>query len=470
MFHPDRSYRSPALLPAMFVLLAAIFAATVSTVWLVVEVRKERELVEEILAGHTSAATVDAMVLSSEVGWQAVLSWLVLGVLVVAALALVLMVRAYLTSQRSLRNLQALSLDVLASMDKAVITVDHDGIITSVNPASLELIGIGPGSVGRPLAEVSERTPIAELARQVLQKGQSISDQDVSVERSGRLTRFRVDGQLLKDADGQTRGAVIYASDVTERSLLEERMRRMERYMGLGSLAAGLHHEIKNPLGALSLHVQLLEEKLDNEASDGAAEHLQVLKTEVTRIGEVLESFRDFASSSRLNLQRTDLCALVGRAIRLMQPQAAQQSVVLRAKLPENGTISAEADAARLEQVLLNLLLNSTEAMRDGGVVTVRPLADRRYVHVEVADTGCGIPESVLSRVYDPYFTTKPQGSGMGLALCQKIIQQHGGTIDCETSPEGTVFRFSIPKVAVPDVLPTYSTAHQQTRHFGTAN
>jgi signal transduction histidine kinase len=251
---------------------------------------------------------------------------------------------------------------------------------------------------------------------------------------------------LIKDGDGNAQGAVVYVKDVTERSLLEERMRRMERYMGLGSLAAGLHHEIKNPLGALSLHVQLLEEKLSAEMPDGATEHLQVLKTEVTRIGGVLESFRDFASSTNLNFQSTDVCALVDRAIRLIQPQAARQGVVLTSDFPSEEPIVVEADAARLEQVVLNLLLNSTEAMADGGSVTIRVLADEEYVRMEVADTGAGIPATIRSRVFDPYFTTKSGGSGMGLAICQKIVQQHGGTIHCDTSPEGTVFGLSIPR------------------------
>ena len=449
----------------MFVLLGAIFAATLSTLWLVVEVRKERELVEDILAGHSAAATSDATALSSEVGWQALLSWLVLGVLIVAALALVMMVRAYLTSQRSLRDLQALSVDVLASMDKAVITVDCDGIVTSVNPACLHLIGIGADSIGRHLSEVSERMPISALVQQVLREGRAVSDRDFSVDCGGQVTRLRADAQLLQNADKQTQGAVFYASDVTERSLLEERMRRMERYMGLGSLAAGLHHEIKNPLGALSLHLQLLEEKLENDDSDGAAEHLGVLKTEVTRIGEVLESFRDYASASQLNLRKTDLCELVSRALRLVQPHAARRGIVLRSSIPEDKSVYAEADATRLEQVLLNLLLNAEEAMRDGGVVTVRLFSDRGCANIEVADTGSGISENILARVYDPYFSTKPHGSGMGLAVCQKIIQQHGGTIACNTSPQGTVFQIRFPQNVVPEEPRSHRRASQQSEY-----
>jgi signal transduction histidine kinase len=292
--------------------------------------------------------------------------------------------------------------------------------------------------------------PISGLVRQVLEEGQVVSDQDFRVEREGHVTRWRANAQLLQDADRETLGAVFYASDVTERSLLEERMRRMERYMGLGSLAAGLHHEIKNPLGALSLHLQLLEEKLVNDDLDAATEHLGVLRTEVSRIGAVLESFRDFASASQLNFCDTNLSELVERALRLVQPHAARQGIMLRLTAPENETIAAEVDATRLEQVLLNLLLNAEEAMPGGGVVTVRLFSDRNCANIEVADTGSGIPKNILPRIYDPYFSTKPRGSGMGLAVCQKIIQQHGGTIGCETSPEGTAFRIRIPQVASP--------------------
>jgi signal transduction histidine kinase len=186
----------------------------------------------------------------------------------------------------------------------------------------------------------------------------------------------------------------------------------------------------------------------------------------MTRIGEVLESFRDFASSSQLDLHAVDLRQLVDRAIRLVHPHAARQGIVLTSIGPEDGLICVEADATRLEQVLLNLLLNAEEAMH-GGAVTVRLSSDLGYAIIEVADTGPGIPENILPRVFDPYFSTKPQGSGMGLAICQKIIQQHGGSIACDTGSDGTVFRIRIPLMAAPNGRQSISQASDQAAALG---
>jgi two-component system nitrogen regulation sensor histidine kinase GlnL len=234
---------------------------------------------------------------------------------------------------------------------------------------------------------------------------------------------------------------VLHIRDVTERLLVEERMRRMERFMGLGALAAGLHHEIKNPLGALSLHVQLLEERLGDRADNEAAESLGVLKTEVTRISGVLESFRDFASVERLNRTDADLPELVRQTVDLIRPQAEGQGVRLTLKLPKEELPSLAADEARLEQVLLNLVMNALEEMESGGELTLSLRRNDDRLQIDVADTGRGIPERIQSRVFDPYFTTKTTGSGMGLAFCDKIIRQHGGQIDFETSSAGTTFR-----------------------------
>ena len=198
----------------------------------------------------------------------------------------------------------------------------------------------------------------------------------------------------------------------------------MERFMGLGTLAAGLHHEIKNPLSALSLHVQLLEERLEGQTDDEVAENLNVLKTEVTRIAGVLESFRDYASFDRLNRTETDVVGLTRRTIELVRPQArAAARADSQSTCPTTASPSISADSARLEQVMLNLVLNALDEMRSGGTALALRHARRMRgkSSLAVGDTGRGIPDNLRSRIFDPYFTTKSDGSGMGLAFCDKI-------------------------------------------------
>jgi len=220
----------------------------------------------------------------------------------------------------------------------------------------------------------------------------------------------------------------------------------MERYMGLGSLAVGLQHEIKNPLSALSLHVQLLKEALRGEPDAKTVdESLNVLSTEVRRIAGVLEGFRDFASVAKLNLARVDLKELINKLVKFADPQARNLNILLETDLPDVEVRNLLLDSVRIEQVLLNLLLNAFAAMPDGGTVTLR-LQEMAYsVAIAVADSGCGIPDDFRDKVFDPYFTTRPTGTGMGLALCEKIVRQHDGTIEFTSSANGTTFVVTLP-------------------------
>jgi two-component system nitrogen regulation sensor histidine kinase GlnL len=239
-------------------------------------------------------------------------------------------------------------------------------------------------------------------------------------------------------------GTVLNIRDVTESMLIEERMRRMERFMGLGSLAAGLHHEINNPLSALLLHVRLLEERLNGNADEEIAETLGIIKTEVTRIVGVLQSFRDYASIDKLSRAPTDVVSLVQQTMELVRPQANQQQVRMDIEW-NSSTPRISADASRLGQVLLNLVLNALDEMPHGGKLGLRVDCSNHDIHIDVEDTGRGIPDNVRARIFDPYFTTKNHGSGMGLAFCDKIVREHGGQIDVMTGRSGTVFRVVLP-------------------------
>jgi signal transduction histidine kinase len=232
---------------------------------------------------------------------------------------------------------------------------------------------------------------------------------------------------------------------VTERILLEERMRRMERFIGLATLASGLHHEIKNPLTALSIHIQLLEESLANPKSGDVDELVGVLKTEVCRLNGVLESFRSFANLQHLTIQPTDALEVVEHALRLIRPQATEQRVTIALLHPEKELPTVPLDAEKFEQVLLNLVINALEAMPAGGHLTVAATVVDGELRVSVQDSGPGIPPEIRPNLFQPYFSTKDRGSGMGLALSEKLISQHGGRIDYRTGSDGTTFDIAIP-------------------------
>jgi len=224
----------------------------------------------------------------------------------------------------------------------------------------------------------------------------------------------------------------------------------MERFMGLGSLAVGLHHEIKNPLAAVSLHVQLVEETLAGQTCpDDVPEMLAVVKAEMKRIEHVLESFRDYAFAERLHLVETPLTDLLMRQVDLIRPVAEAANVYIESCIGDDLPAPMALDATRVEQIIHNLLVNAIEAMPDGGELKMDVKRfhgeDSDGVLLTFADTGPGIPENIRPHVFDAYFTTKGDGTGMGLALSDKIARLHGGQLTLAGADDGTKFELFLP-------------------------
>lgn len=415
------------------------------TIWIMADFLTEQSIVEDLSDQLPPSAQGSAEYLAGELQWQFRLIILVVINLVVTAIALVLLWRAYRASQASLIDMQTLANNIIGSMEQAVMTTDLQGNLTSINRRAIGMFDASLEDVGSPIEKVSSLNLLGNFRREWLDGVQKSSHQEFSIETLGTRRTLRASCQTLRDREDKEMGNVMQVRDITDQQLTEERMRRMERYMGLGSLAGGLHHEIKNPLAALSLHVQLLEEELASAgSSDDVHSMLDVIQSEVKRIGGVLESFRDFASIDQLDLNEININEMVARQIKLMQPKADSQDVKIEAVLADR-SLRLQGDEVRLEQVLLNLIVNSLEAMPEGGKLSILTKTSDETAFLEVADTGPGIPESLRGKILEPYFTTKTSGTGLGLAFCDKIVRQHGGSLDFETSENGTVFRLSLP-------------------------
>ncbi|QDT33875.1 two-component system sensor histidine kinase NtrB [Thalassoglobus polymorphus] len=442
---PPKNYGKLYQLGIIGLLMLSAVALAI-TIWVELDFLREQKIVEELIRKLPSDSTASAKELAGALRWQFRLTTLVLVNLVVTGFAVMLLWRAYQLSQESLRDFKALAADILSSIDQAVITIDVQGNVTSINRCGLELLNIKTECVGRPLKELSA-VPLHDFCTEWKVEKSPTMFRDYKANVNGSQRALRAFCQTLSDYAGNDLGMVLQLRDVTKRVLIEERMRRMERYMGLGSLAAGLHHEIKNPLTALSLHVQLLEEQIaEDNPSEDVRQMLNVIKTEMARVGGVLEGFRDLASSGQLNLAPVDLMNLIQRQVELATPQAEQQNIQIQTVIKCDLSKEIPADRIRLEQVLLNLILNAMEAMPEGGTLTVTVTEVDGNVQVEVADTGKGIPEDLHDKVFDPYFTTKNEGTGLGLALCDKIMNQHQGNLSFHSSERGTQFQLTLPR------------------------
>jgi signal transduction histidine kinase len=229
---------------------------------------------------------------------------------------------------------------------------------------------------------------------------------------------------------------------------------RADQLAALGQLAAGLAHELHNPLMSIKILVQ-------SARSDGAAldsHDLRVLDEEITRLQNLLQSFLNFARPAKLERTDSDLRLIVSQTVTILAARAARRHVTMQTSAPER-TVLLNADEAQLRQVALNLLLNALDAVDDGGTIWIEIGFGRRAsfdvqgrleptpgVFLAVSDDGRGIPASDPERIFEPFFSTKETGLGLGLAICRRIIESHGGTIEVSTRPGGgAVFTIFLP-------------------------
>jgi signal transduction histidine kinase len=221
-------------------------------------------------------------------------------------------------------------------------------------------------------------------------------------------------------------------------------------------LTAGVGHEVKNPINAMVVHLELLRGKLTiggAEAFPGAHRHVDILAGEMQRLDRVVQTLADFSRPMELHLREHDLRQVVGAVLELMAAEMEENGVHVTVDAPHE-MVMVRADAELMQQAVLNLLLNGMQAMPGGGELRVTMRRDHQFAVVEVIDEGEGILPELLPRIFELYFTTKPKGSGIGLAMTYRILQLHGGAMDVRSnadpnSPErGTVFTFRLPIAA----------------------
>jgi PAS domain S-box-containing protein len=448
MFQVDNGQSASSYRRPIAVILAFNVAALLLTLWLMIEMLREQDIMSKLVKQLPPSSVQSAKEMAGELLWQFRLSVLLVVNLIATTLSVVLLWRAYHVSQESLRDMQALAIDILNSMDQIVITIDLDGRIMSINQRGDELLQLDQRYLGKTLEEVQPLQEFEACRRECLTEKQSTPWRNFPALHSGNRLQLRVMCQPLRSRDQKEIGSILQIRDVTAAVLVEERMRRMERYMELGDLVAGLYHEIKNPLAALSLYVQLITERIKpRDEHDETPQMLDVINTELTRVNGVLESFRDFASVSQLTKTTVPLQPLVERQLKFNAHTAEALGVSVETELGDQ-PINITMDEAKIEQVFLNLIVNALEAMPDGGKLVVRVKQHENCTCIEVQDSGHGVPESIRSRIFDPYFTTKSHGTGMGLALCEKIMRQHGGSLTYRPLPVGSIFELSLPHSA----------------------
>jgi two-component system, NtrC family, sensor histidine kinase HydH len=429
------------------IVLGTLLLAFFLSVTAVIQVLAEYRLLEDWLTRPAPVPLDEIRALRQDIGARIIVRSVASVVLVLCTLATLWLQQRQLTVRRTLHQVKLLAYNILSSLNQGVITTDQLSIITSINSAAIDVIGVNAHCVGQPLASIScPEVPLEELCSSVTEHKSAVAERDLTLDRGGSIRRLVASALELKDMRGATIGSVIHLRDVTERMLMREQMWRMEQFASLNTLSSGLHHEIKNPITALSIHIQLLEERLRGMAADHAiAELIEIVKTEVRRLNVTLSSFRDFASLQRLDLRPIDMQEILESLRRLIGPQAAQQDVNLEVLPAKSRLPRVKADREKIEQAILNLMLNALEAMPRGGNLRLQAEAGERELRVVVRDSGSGIPKEIQDLVLRPYFSTKEHGTGLGLALTEKLVNQHLGQLDFRTSTAGTSFTITLP-------------------------
>ncbi|QDR82529.1 two-component system sensor histidine kinase AtoS [Sporomusa termitida] len=345
----------------------------------------------------------------------------------------------------SLLNAQTLNENILHSIADGVITVDINGTITSANKSAENLTGfICAEIVDKPYKEIfCEGRHFNSLLLDTLATGTNYIGIEMDYPVKNKDIYISISTSRLKDSNDKIIGAVVVFKDLTEQHRLQAQMLRAERLASLGELMAGVAHEIRNPLTAIKGFVQYLQ-SADNEAE--RQEYMPVIIKEVDRINRVIETLLYFARPCKTNYQPMDINSLLEETLVLVKNTGTQHKVGFRLHLDRTLPL-IEGDAEQLKQVFLNLLINAVQATLEQGTIEIVTWQEHSdFVHIRITDTGTGITSADLDKIFDPFFTTKATGTGLGLAVVQRIINTHYGRINIQSEPgSGTVVTLQLP-------------------------
>jgi signal transduction histidine kinase len=255
--------------------------------------------------------------------------------------------------------------------------------------------------------------------------------------------RVQVSLDFVQEKTSQI-GALLIMRDSESVRRIGDEIEMSRRLSASGRLTRGVAHEVKNPINAIVLHLQLLRNKLVQQEPD-TQRHMDIIDSEIRRLDRVVQTLVDFTRPRDLHLEEVDMRSLLEDVAQLAAPEAEQHGVTIERHMPEQ-PLSVKTDTDLMKQAILNVVINGVQAMPAGGTLTISARLEDHVILAEVSDQGGGIPQDAQDKVFELYFTTKKDGSGIGLAQTYQILQWHYGSVEFESAPGvGTTFRFHIP-------------------------
>jgi PAS domain S-box-containing protein len=336
---------------------------------------------------------------------------------------------------------------ILSNLQDGMMLFTHDARAVLVSSSIERFLGVDRDLIlGAQVLDIFDRsTVLGRIVREAFDRGISLVQEEITTE-TGRRVEVSLDF-IYDDRAPQQRqglGALLTLHDVESVQEIESELELSRRLAAIGQLTSGVGHEVKNPINAIVVHLELLRNKMSGQDSP-AFRHLDVIQNEIQRLDRVVQTLVDFSRPVELKLHDQDLRRIVNAVLMLASVELETRDVQVINELPARPVI-VKVDADLMQQALLNVVLNGAQAMTMGGKLRVRLTEDTRWAALSVADEGEGIPDDIRSKIFNLYFTTKKEGSGIGLAMTYRIIQLHNGQVDVESHiGQGTTFTLKIP-------------------------
>jgi signal transduction histidine kinase len=357
---------------------------------------------------------------------------------------------------------------VMENLEDAVALFSPEGALIFSNAAMRALLpdlAAKNGSSDRALSQVPQDHPVRQLVERALAGRKSQGPVSIKMgaptEADQEAPERLILCHAIEDTSGRFLGAMLVARNLGYLTHVHTTLNYSRKLAALGRLMAGVAHEVKNPLNAMTIHLELLKQKViamrepitvpagptGGSRTVDLNKHVSVISDEIKRLDQVVVGFLKFARPDELKLQPVHLSTLVSEVMSMTAPEAERRGIVVKTEC-QPSVPEINADPGMLQQALLNLTINACHAMPDGGTLKLicRPTS-RRRVEIIIEDTGVGIPPENLSRIFDLYFTTKEKGSGIGLSMVFRIVQLHDGDVEVQSTPgHGTKFRLLFPQ------------------------
>ncbi len=355
--------------------------------------------------------------------------------------------------QKDLEHLEAISASIIHSIDSGLLTLNSEGMITTFNRAAEEISGFSREEVlGEPLSsifqDVVEHVTSSDAS---LKKGPYRYEMEFK-RKDGSVGYLGFSMSLLKEPDGRSIGNLLIFQDLTPFKNMEDHVKRVEKLAAVGEMAAGIAHEMKNPLASMSGSIQLLKKGVD--VTPVANKLMDIVLRETDRLNALANDFLLFARPTSDSIEPVELSSAVGDTLELFRKNGIWQDriTVIQDLAPQMWT---EMDSKHAHQIMWNLLLNAAEAIDGKGVIQVSSKDAEDMVQVIVKDDGCGMSNETISRIFDPFFTTKTHGTGLGLSVVYRLLESYNGRMDVESRKgQGTTFTIYLKRIAPPGLLP----------------